>query len=133
MREKLLATFEDAAGGARSTSRAVGLMAYFIRLRSRLDDTLTLFREQRSVEDDEAVLREAQLAFLRQRQTFHDAATRSDLVKAWNDLLVVAAAKVSVDRRDADLYRRDAAAEEASDEAWYAAARASAARTWKDD
>jgi hypothetical protein len=133
MREKLVATFEDAAGGARSTTRAVGLMRYFLRLRFRLDETLETFRRQRSLDDDEAILREAQRAFLRQRQLFHEAATRTDLVRAWNDLLVDAAAKVAADRSDAELYRDDAASSDASDRDWYAGARSAAARRWTDD
>jgi hypothetical protein len=123
LRALLQSTLAGASQGAEATTRAVGLAAYFVRLRSRLKATLSLFQQEATVEDDERVLREAQLLFLRRRESFHTAANRSDLVRAWNDLLVEAAEKVSRDKRDVAAYAHDAGEMDDDDRDWYSATR----------
>lgn len=122
LRGILHSTLEGARDSVEAASKSAGLVAYFVKLRSRLENAQFLFREADSVADDELVLREAQLLFLRRRDEFHHT-SRSDLIRAWNDLLADATQKVYRDRVDAALYAADAQQLDESDRAFYSATR----------
>jgi hypothetical protein len=124
----LHSTFEGVSHSAEATSRGVGLFAYIVRLRSRLTNAQSLFRESDSVEADELVMREAQVLFLRHRERFHRTDSRADLIRAWTDLFADATEKVYRDKRDAAAYAADARHADDDDRDFYTATRKIAGR-----
>jgi hypothetical protein len=128
LRGLLHSTLEGFSHGAEATSKGVGLFTYIVRLRSRLTNAQSLFRENDSAEADERVMREAQVLFLRHRERFHQTDSRADLVRAWTDLFADATEKVYRDKRDAAAYAADARDSDDDDRDFYTATRKIAGR-----
>jgi hypothetical protein len=119
----LHATLSGASQKATVTTRMVGVGAYMYRLWKRLSETLVFFHEPATEQDDEQVFREAQLLFLRRRESFHGASTRTEIFKAWNNLLVEATQNIARNKRDSALYAHDAERMDGDDREWYDAMR----------
>ncbi|HEX6702917.1 MAG TPA: hypothetical protein VF101_19495 [Gaiellaceae bacterium] len=106
----------------------LSLAAYCLRQRGRLNRVRAVLRAG----DDERVMHEAQLAYLRRHASFADARSSPALVRDWTNVLIEAAEKVERDRRDAELYAAVAAEETAEDREWADAARHVAGERWKE-
>lgn len=133
VRARLLAYVDEAAEGARRSGRAVSLAAYLMRKRERLDRTRRVLHSFSRSDDHERILREAQLAYLRQPQVFADAPSSSSLLRAWTDLLVEATEKVDRDRSDSERFAAVAAGSTDDDPEWEDAATRLAGEHWTSD
>jgi hypothetical protein len=119
LRGILHATLAGASNRAGSAGRTIGLAAYFVGLRSRLKGVLMTIQGASSIEDHGEVMRDAELLYLRRRDEFHAVENRTDLIRAWNNLLIEAAEKRARDDRDAELFAADARAMDDEDREWY--------------
>jgi hypothetical protein len=131
VKSRLLAWLDEAAEQARTSGRALALAAYYVMHRDRLNRARSVFRAA-SVADQERVMREAQLAYLRRESAFSDAASPSALLREWANVLVEAAEKVDRDNGDAQLYAAVVAGETAEDREWAEASRRIAGQRWEE-
>lgn len=133
VRARLLTYVDEAAEGARRSGRAVSLAAYYVRRRERLNRARVVLHSLTGTGDQERILHEAELAYLRRKGEFVDAPTSSSLVRAWTDLLVEATEKVEQDRRDAELFAAVGAQSTADDRGWEEGATRLAGDHWTGD
>ena len=143
LREKLVQTFEQAV---EKTARAADEVAYaprhlehliefvraIIRQRNRLAHAMTTVIDAKTAEQQERVLREANLAYLRDPARFIRPRSQLGLLQAWTELLFEATERVHRDDEYGKLYA-EAAREKTSQDSEFAqgTARAAAAR-WRD-
>jgi hypothetical protein len=118
VREKLKGYLEEAAGAGRSVPRAFLLARDLVRLRHSLSYALRTLGRAKTEREHELVLREAELAYLRRYTRFSDAKSRSELLRAWTDILIEATDKVAHDEADAKLYAAVGADASDDDRAW---------------
>jgi hypothetical protein len=129
VRRILHETFERAGEVRHTPTKAahfVGLLSHMVARRRAWH--LSYESLSRATEHDEAlVLREVQLAVLRQPALLNAARGRTGLIANWNDLLLNATAKVERDRRDGERLVPDP-----DDAAIANASVALAAQRWQD-
>jgi hypothetical protein len=130
VRDKLREVFDEAARAARSVGHAFALAQELNRMRFALAHVLRTLGTFQSEREHELVLREAELAYLRQYERFSRAPGRSELLRAWTNLLVEATAKVERDQAEAEEYAAVAAEQTDDDRAWRGAAGSSARDRW---
>lgn len=133
VRSKLLAYFDEATEGARVSSRAFSLFAYYVRQRDRLNRTRIVLHTARKPEEHERILHEAEMAYLRRQSAFSDAPSSSSLLREWTNLLVEATEKVDQDRQDAALFARVGSHPSDDDREWADAAARTAGKSWTSD
>src|SRR4051794_19300196 len=114
VRALLHETFEGTADAVRGSGHAAWLAQQLLRQRQRLGQARVVLQTVPGSGTHEAIMREAQLTYMRRLDEFAHLPNRSALVRAWTGVLVDAAEKVERDRRDSALYAK--VADDPSDE-----------------
>lgn len=109
----------------------VGLALDLAREKNRLTQALEVLHAKDPLER-QLVLQEVQLAYLREPTRLTGARERTELLRAWTELLMDAAEKVESDWREGEIYA-ELAGGEPEDEAVADAIAHATAENWRDE